>query len=454
MRWPRVVGVVVVVVGALLVRRCREPDAPSPPEATQHEQAAPTPRAALRDNRSAATGLRLEGLVLDHDAPVGGVTVTLLAPRRDVVSEQDGSFAFDGLTAGDYALAATGEDVFADDVQVALSATSEPVILHVRPAGALAVTVIDADGGKPLAGATVGDGRRELTTDAAGHARLRGLAPERLVELDVSAPEHGAVHLRVPARGERTVQLERGAPMAGTVVAPSGAPVANATVEVEGKAWRGEVRTDGHGRWRVPALARGSYNLTASSDLYTEAEDIVVKLDGAHPRDGVVVPVAAGGELDGLVTDDDDHPIAGAKIRADSGSFEPLFTTTDAAGRFHMYGLALGTYQVWAASGRQASMRSTAAILEPGRTEVRLTVRASTLSGTVIDRAGPVADASVTARSDLTVIEARTDAAGRFELGAVPLGAYTLWASARNGSAQSPPVTAQVGDRDVTLTLR
>jgi hypothetical protein len=441
---------VVIVVGVLLARRCREPDAPPPPPA-RASQGTPAPRVAERAARTRTTGLRLEGLVLDHDAPVGGVTVLLLAPPRQVVSEQDGSFAFDGLTAGSYTLAATGEEVFAEDREVSLSATSEPVVLHVRPAGALAVTVLDADSGKPIAGATVSDGRRELATDAAGHARLRGLHPDRLVELEVGAPEHGAVHLRVPARGERTVSLERGAPVSGTVVAPDGALVANATVELEGKTWRGEAKSDGRGRWRVPALARGSYSITASSERYTEAEDITVKLDGAHPRDGVIVPVAAGGEIDGRVTDEDDHPIAGAKVRADSGSFEPLFATTDDAGRFHMQGMPLGTYQVWAATGGQASMRGTALLIEAGKVEMQLTVRASTLSGIVVDRNGPVADAKVTARSDLTVIEARTDAEGRFDLGGVPLGAYTLWAG-RTGW-ESPPVTAQAGDHTVTLTI-
>src|SRR5512140_2164605 len=100
--------------------------------------------------------LRLEGQVVDADNHgVAGATVVIAAnPPRSATTEADGGFAFDGLVGRPYTLIARAAKGVAGPVTARLTEKSDPVVLRLRPAGKLTVTVVGTDG-KPIDGATV-----------------------------------------------------------------------------------------------------------------------------------------------------------------------------------------------------------------------------------------------------------------------------------------------------------
>src|SRR6185312_5444995 len=62
---------------------------------------------------------------------------------------------------------------------------------------------------------------------------------------------------------EIAVTLSRGAALEGTVVDPSGQPVAQASVRLSANADWQRTTTDAHGVWRFAIVAAGSYDLGA-----------------------------------------------------------------------------------------------------------------------------------------------------------------------------------------------
>src|SRR3954470_21979408 len=166
LRWVIAIGVL-AIAGAgwwLHTRRAAptaatEAAAPSAPGAGRRDRPqrgdpAEIPRVVIDDDPRGT--LRLEGQVIDaEDHPVGGATVVIASnPPRSLLTEGDGSFAFDGLIARPYTLLARAAQGVAGPITARLTARSEPVVLRLRPAARLTVTVVGGDG-KAITGATV-----------------------------------------------------------------------------------------------------------------------------------------------------------------------------------------------------------------------------------------------------------------------------------------------------------
>ena len=207
---------------------------------------------------------------------------------RRVTSDVDGTFAFDDLAAGDYALSAAHGELYGE-ASVALDATSDPVHIVIGLAPTLVVHVVDPSG-LPLAGVHVDSMARAAISDCAGIARLRGI--ELFDVIHVTAPGRAAVKLDVQSEDpsetiERTVTLGSGAAVGGVVLDPSGAPVADARVEVSlaGRSGIASATTDDCGRWRIEDLGAGKHVVTASSARFVAAKDQVFEHDGVRPRE-------------------------------------------------------------------------------------------------------------------------------------------------------------------------
>nr|HPH67863.1 carboxypeptidase-like regulatory domain-containing protein [Kofleriaceae bacterium] len=100
--------------------------------------------------------LPLEGVVFDaQDKPVAGAIVALSSnPPRTVASGDDGTFTFPDLVGRSYTVTARAAAGVAGPVTARLTGKSEPLVLHLRPGGEVAVTVVGPDA-KPIDGATV-----------------------------------------------------------------------------------------------------------------------------------------------------------------------------------------------------------------------------------------------------------------------------------------------------------
>lgn len=405
--------------------------------------------------RGAATLQRLEGLVVDSDDhPVGGARVSI-GPGRAVVTEGDGSFAFDGLVAGQYSVIAERDGWYAEEQDVRLDDDTEPVTLQLALGVTLVVRIVDEAGG-PIAGANLHVSGRDYKTGADGIARARGVDLEGEM-VAITAPGHAGARERIDTGDDPTVTIEKtftltsGAEISGTVVDQAGARVADAHVELESSltgrsenAW-----TDEQGVWRIPDLGRGTYIAKASSNAALSANDLTLPHDGTHALAGIELRVAPGGEIEGDVIDERGKPVSGARVSGGSVS-----EMTDDAGHFVARGLAADTYTLGVSTPTSGAVDQVVKLAKGQKARVRFVVVPSSIAGVVVDARGqPVEDASVAARSEKPegFGFGRTDERGRFDLGGLPPGRYQVTVSRPSSRVDSKPIEVATGTRDVRL---
>jgi hypothetical protein len=398
--------------------------------------------------------LRLEGRVVDGEGqPVSGARV-MIDRGRFVLSGEDGGFAFDDLAAGLHRLSARSEDRYADTVLVTLRDAREPVGLTMRRGMRLTLHVRDA--GAPVAGARlVIDDALAAVTDEQGDAEILGIGGFWWVEVVVDGFARASVSSFFgpddPGGAmERTIALVRGAALGGFVLGPGDVPVPDVTVRVWGTSGQGETSSDLTGAWRLDALPAGSFQLRVPSKTHAASASVFLELDGATPREDVIVRVEQGAKLVGSVADRSGQPLARpfiVSMSARSEQREELGGRGDERGQFELVGIQAGTYEVFAHDGHRLASPSTHVTLGHGETRrIDFIVDEGSIAGVLVDhRDEPVAGTEVRATADFVRGDV-TDSRGRFELGAFPPGEYEVGAGV---------VTAQVaaGDTNVRLVL-
>jgi protocatechuate 3,4-dioxygenase beta subunit len=452
--------------------------------------------------------LRLEGLVLAaDDHPVAGAIVTLSAnPPRTATTDQGGSFVFDGLVARAYRVVARAPEGVAGPVTTRLTEKSDPVVLHLRSGGKLAVAVAGPDG-KPIDDASVelrGDDKQSAKTTA-GTATFAPVVPGRY-ELVASAPGMAPAHQQVRVAGDTRVRvvLLPGAPVSGRVVDEAGKPVAGARVvyvasgQLFGQAdWRLDAITTGSdGAWRFAALPRGSFRFLASNSEHATGTSALVAHDGATEKTGVEIALPAGATVRGRVVDTTQAPVAGAHVQVQlafrapgnrgfrGGARPPVRQTySDDHGEFVVHGLPRDQLMATAQheKGSSSAVDVDATSGEADHVTITLDLTGA-IAGTVADQTGqPVADVQVAAVPamrdrgftgsggfDVNAFirgqgsSALTDGGGRFRITGLADGDYTLRASrsaiarggfGRRGRRGGDGVDAKVGDDRVQIIL-
>ena len=153
----------------------------------------------------------------------------------------------------------------------------------------------------------------------------------------------------------------------------------------------------------------------------------VTELDGVTPIVGATVRAE-------LVGDEQGNPIPPPK-----GIPTVYTTTTKADGSYRLEGLPNGTYNVTASAPRHTSVTRTGIVVRPGQettgVDFQLPGEPGTIAGQVVDAQTNqgIAGALVEVISaDTTIASATTDAQGNFVIPNVPVGVYTVQASAPN----------------------
>ncbi|MBT8496503.1 MAG: carboxypeptidase-like regulatory domain-containing protein, partial [Deltaproteobacteria bacterium] len=456
-------------------------------------QQAPTFDVLLDDDPEGS--LRLEGQVVDASLePVEGAVVSIDSnPPRQARSAEDGSFFFDRLVGRPYRVVARSDDRFAGPVTARLTETNDPIILTLKQAARVEVTVRAVADGEPITGARV-----ELravdtatgTSNQQGIASLRGIAPGRywvMAVADGYAPDHSV--LRIPGDtklAQHEVELRRGAPVSGIVQTEKGKPVAGARVSYSGvSSWaqsgdprRDAVLSDQAGRFQFPALPAGSFRFVARADGHAPGTSDIVTLNGKSEPSVVTVTVTAGATLAGLVVDKNGQPADSARVRVQvkTEGFNwgrPRQVFSDADGKFEMRNLPAKTVEVAALHDAGSSEVIEAELAPKSTANVTLELtRAGTIEGIVVDAAGePVEGAQVVGwpsfgrgrrgrsggRQMGRTMEL-TDAGGRFVLrGLESDGVYSLRTNPPGASRRRmwyrEAVDANVGDKEVKLVL-
>ena len=444
--------------------------------------------------------VRLEGQVVDEDQePVAGALVSISSnPRRTAVSAEDGSFFFDRLVGRTYSLVATSNEGAAGPVSAQLSESSDPVILHLRPAASVDVTVRNSEDRSPVANATVelrGLMTQSMTTDQEGLAQFRGVAQGRYrvaASAEGFAQSQGVVRVGV---GASTFQSEllvrRGSPVSGVVRDTKGLPVQGAQVLYESvgdRFMRADPRfdaqtTDASGAFTFAALPKGTFRFTAQHSVYAPGESEPVTLEATSAANAVTITLEEGASLVGRVVDENGNPAALAAVRVATagrgrrGGGRPTQVYSQEDGRFEVTGLARKAVSVVALHETATSETLEVDLTAVARqTDLELLLGLNgVISGTVSDSTGaPIDGAQVSLRPDIraqnfSFAEIRlrgmasgiSDAGGRFSFHGLGEGTYTVMASPPGAAMQfrggrgggQDGVEAKVGDTDVVVVL-
>lgn len=486
-RWLLVaVGVGLAIAGWLLWRGNA-----GTPEGKQ--AGASTPKTASRTSRQASMtweepskigdgGLTLRGQVMGPDQKlVPGATVWLQG-EREQKADENGEFEFSGLASRTYELSAHHELLTGGPVSVYLHEGTDPVVIHMGAAQALAVRVLDAKDQSPIVGAFVklkGDLPQEFRTNATGEARV--VVPRNEgASLAVRADGYGAIETWVP-RGEEetTVLLVRGVPVSGRVLDETGKGIAGAKVSIATKSWdqwprqdTEDTRTNDAGEFVFAAVSPGARAIEARSPQFVRGE-LEQSLDVATtPIKDLVITLKKGGVLRGVVTTNDGKPASSARVLIGGddvtkfADFADKNSWTDEKGEFVVAGLPDGALWVSASAGDASSQAVEAKIAAGTEATVKLVLdQVGTIAGMVVDESGAsVPEVQVSAfQEDLQKIfrgqangdTVYTDGGGNFVLRGLPNGEYRVAAS-RVGFERKwrgEHVVAKTGDVNVRVKL-
>ena len=474
---------VILLVGGLLIWRLRS-DEPSPspasPTAGTSARAAPPSRRLRIPSRVQPLGVDvvdapagtlgpLTGTVLSRGSgrPVPGATLLFETPSRGDLRQvrvgSDGAYRFEPDEPGWHRLVAAEAEGF-----VPYGEQDAPFVFHARPgrgvaAGPItlrpivpvAIVVIDAPTGEPLADALVLllDGAAEpVATNDDGEVTL-SLDDGAVVEATAPGHRPGRARYGVAEQVAHRIELalqpiedaaeatsqarER---LAGVVQDPSGEPVEEARVRVRWVPAAGAkpsdvvphrtVATSDDGTFVLEALDAGRYDLVARAEGFAEAMVPSVAVPGPE----VTVTLVAGVSLFGEVTDRDREPmpsftvVVTQKIHALASHTVAVEQAIDPDGQYEVPHLAPGDYTVFAvAPGAARSEGKTITLTDVDRRLDFELTRAGTLAGWVVEREGgePIVGAKVSLESDLVgdlqlAGSVFTDGDGAFTLGGMP----------------------------------
>lgn len=451
--------------------------------------------AVLTDDDPAGS-LRLEGQVIDADEkPVAGATVVLSSnPPRTTTSEEDGSFAFDGLVGRPYTLSARAAQGVAGPVTAKLTERSDPVVLQLRPGARVTVTVQGPDA-RPIDGATVElrgvDAVRQTTK--AGVTTFSPVVPGGYQLAAWADGRARALSWLQVGLGETAakITLLAGAPVSGRVVDEAGKPVAGARVTFHGASdWSQQaderldgVPTDQDGTFRFAALPAGSFRFAAAHADYARGSSALITLDGKNETRDVTITLSAGAVVRGTVVDQNQQPVSGARVRIGVASrrgmiFEPPRQAySDAKGAFEIKGLARRELTCVALHDTGASQAVEVDTTAGDVSNVRLVLDVTgTIAGIVVDPQGnPLEGVQVSAgpnfraQGPLDMAQFRlrgfpedlTDSGGRFTLTGLAKGSYMVHATrsqaASRGRRMANPdggTVAETGTQNLRLVLQ
>jgi len=319
------------------------------------------------------------------------------------------------------------------------------VVVHARyagdhtPAAGTMLLLLPADADPPFEA-------RRLRGDATGTARYEDVPPGRFVVASQLLPIK-RFDLAAGETKEVEILLGPGLTVTGIVVTPERVPVAGAQVEV----------TDVTGSYTFPEVlavtgADGRFEARCcpvhahvGARAPGHAASTIRYLNGREGNTAEVELVLGpnGGMLDGTVVDARGGPVAEAIVIVgeltsigghDPGQPFPALLRSDAAGRFHAYGLAAGKQPIRVRTRGFAPWLGSCNIVAGGTATQRIELAAGgTVRGTVTN-----ADGKAVARANVEIgqwnqvtrnldhFQSQSRADGAFELTDLPLGEVLL----------------------------
>ncbi len=339
-------------------------------------------------------GGTLEGRVVDDRGdPVGDAEIEIGAQRgsmvRATLTASDGSFEFAAVPAEVIVSVTRREDVgrialrktlrVAEgerlEVELVLPAPREPVRILVedpdgQPLELAEINALSLDPDVPL--------RSTLFSDEAGEAVLDDAAGLPL-RVTVRAPGSPSVTRSWDAVPEEIAfTLTPGVLVQGRITAVRGrVPVDQALVTLLAGGERKSALTDEDGAFELRDVPPGRARLLVSHPDYAETEVTVTierteRLDRAFELDPV--ELEEGGEIEGVVVDAEDEPVAGARVSLGTaaiylpvGALPRGTAVSDGEGRFSLKGVKPGVHRLEAIAAVVGRGMSAAVEVRAGR---------------------------------------------------------------------------------------
>lgn len=406
--------------------------------------------------------------------PVGGARVVAQAEPQEIphhvasgfaYSDKDGRFRIERLAPGAFQLMARAKGgstapipVF---VQPATTSREIQLVLERKPlarvrghvfkanAPAIGVTVQAVQDGGP-AGGTVSQADGSFEFDAMPFGKTRFFvspnSAEASAEVDIARPE--VDDIRVDIKNVATVHghvTRKGVPVAGADVVYM--PPPQATFFGSQPA----TKTDEKGAFMLE-LPAGLAQLSASDYSKKAFSFRPIEMHAGEDKT-MDIELDSAGEVTGVVVNEAGAPVPGVYMRLDrtDGTMDMCESITDANGQFDCSLLIGGEYGASvtpSAGARQGFSPARGGRFKPIQVPqdgvvsgVQLAIKDERLAirGTVVDDTGaPMSDVHVMAmaagNSTMDFPSTLTDTAGRFEIGNLARGTYSLSAHAGDGS--------------------
>lgn len=318
------------------------------------------------------------------------------------------------------------------------------------------------------------EGRFAFTDLPAGHCQLRAAAAEHVAVGPAGGRPTEVVVSADRGLGGVSLALDRAGSVSGTVLSGD-APVGDATLSVLYVEAPGEdgafslspdETTDAAGRFTLAGLGPGRLQVLAEKDDFALAESDEIFLRPGQAVTGVVIRLAGGGDILGVVVDPAGRPVEDARVRlAARGTRGVRRTTTDPRGGFSFAGVSPGAATLMvAALGFEELRQGEVAVVAGEETEVTLVLRPQAGFGGIVlsPQRAPVSGAAVYVLPAGATLpeghvplrpETYTGEDGRFWIGRPLQGATELYATHPSwGPSERLPAPEPGGEIELVLS--
>ena len=400
---------------------------------------------------SGTTGTIVGNVTDSSGNPLSGAVVSYGSGQAS--TDTNGNYALTDVPAGPVQLTAsmTGHTSQTETVTVTAgqTTTAPTFALPAVPTGSITGAVTDANN-DPLAGATVAYSGGSATTDSTGAYTFNNV-PEGSVTLTASLSGYQSASETVPVTAGQTTTAPtfvlQAAPVGtiqGHVTNASGAALAGATVAYGG----GSTTTDSSGNYSLTQVPAGTVQVSASLTGYQTATQNVTVTAGQTTTVNFTLTAAAAGTVSGKATNiSSGGVIVGATVSYSGGS-----TTTNSSGVYSFSSVPGGTQTFTASANGYLSRSSTITVNGATALDFQLST-AGQIAGQVTANSGTAvvgATVTITGGAIATTLTVTTNSTGNYLSGWVPIGPYTVTASATGLTTTSATTPVKTG---VTSTL-
>ena len=320
--------------------------------------------------------------------------------------------------------------------------------------------------GAPVPGATVrldapgrGWGGPQADADADGYFVLEGVSDG---QYSLNAGAEGfappAERLPVQVAGQPVtglaVRLQATAVISGSVTGLDPSDYPKVQIDAFGGSGRfGDSGVDSNGHYRIEGLGAGSYSLTGTVGRSGDQARAQAVLEPGQQEAVADLTFGQGVTLTGKAFLGD-QPFTGAMVSAGGTDVSHNgYGETEADGSFRLSGLKPGTYKVEIRQWKTGISHEESVEIRSSR-EIELRIPTATVGGTVVDSADrrPLAGVRVSLAPPDGSVEtffgdrsAVTDLNGRFTIGNVADGTWTVWATKKGYATGSRDIQLQIG---------